>query len=90
MPIKNTREQWGSVSKILHWVVVLLIPLLVMMFLSIRRHYADVAGQLSLDQHDLVVVVEQLEGDRAPDGTRSGDRDAHGLSLPAGERRPRR
>ena len=28
MPIKNTREQWGSVSKILHWVVVLLILLM--------------------------------------------------------------
>jgi amino acid transporter len=31
------------------WVVVLLIPLLVMLFMSIRRHYADVAEQLSLD-----------------------------------------
>jgi amino acid transporter len=31
------------------WVVVLLIPLLVMLFMAIRRHYADVAGQLSLD-----------------------------------------
>jgi hypothetical protein len=29
--------------------VVLLIPLLVMMFLSIHRHYADVAGQLSFE-----------------------------------------
>ena len=28
MPIKNTREQWGSVSKVLHWVVMLLILLM--------------------------------------------------------------
>lgn len=25
MPLKNTREQWGSVSKTLHWLVVLLV-----------------------------------------------------------------
>lgn len=25
MPLKNTREEWGSVSKLLHWLVVLLI-----------------------------------------------------------------
>ena len=50
------------------WVVVLLIPLLVMMFLSIRRHYADVAGQLSLDgyagpppmEHTVLVLVGDL------------------------------
>ena len=34
MPIKNTREQWGSVSKILHWVVVLLI--LMMAWIGLR------------------------------------------------------
>ena len=28
MPIKNTREQWGTVSKVLHWLVVLLILLM--------------------------------------------------------------
>ena len=28
MPIKNTPEQWGTVSKILHWVVVLLVLLM--------------------------------------------------------------
>jgi amino acid transporter len=50
------------------WVVVLLIPLLVMMFVSIRRHYADVAGQLSLEgyavpppmQHTVLVLVGDL------------------------------
>jgi len=50
------------------WVVVLLIPLLVMIFLSIRRHYADVAGQLSLDgyagpppmEHTVLVLVGDL------------------------------
>ena len=25
MPLKNTRDQWGSISKLLHWLVVLLI-----------------------------------------------------------------
>lgn len=34
MPIKNTREQWGTVSKVLHWVVVLLI--LVMAWIGLR------------------------------------------------------
>lgn len=34
MPIKNTREQWGTVSKALHWVVVLLI--LMMAWLGLR------------------------------------------------------
>ena len=24
MPLKNTKEQWGSVSKTLHWVIVVL------------------------------------------------------------------
>jgi amino acid transporter len=50
------------------WVVVLLIPLLVMMFVSIRRHYADVAGQLSLEgyagpppmEHTVLVLVGDL------------------------------
>jgi hypothetical protein len=38
------------------WMVVLLIPCLVLIFLAVRRHYDDVAGQLSLegvDQHEL-------------------------------------
>jgi amino acid transporter len=34
------------------WMVVLLIPILVVIFLMIRRHYADVARQLSLDHFD--------------------------------------
>jgi amino acid transporter len=50
------------------WVVVLLIPLLVMLFMSIRRHYADVAGQLSLDgyggpppmEHTVLVLAGDL------------------------------
>ena len=25
MPVKNTREEWGSVSKLLHWLVVVLV-----------------------------------------------------------------
>ena len=33
------------------WMVVLLIPLLVALFMMIRRHYADVARQLSLDNY---------------------------------------
>jgi hypothetical protein len=49
------------------WVVVLLIPLLVMMFLSIRRHYVDVAGQLSLehlsDEPPMTNTVLVLVGD---------------------------
>ena len=50
------------------WMVVLLIPLLVMLFMMIRRHYADVARQLSLDnyggpppiQHSVLVLVGDL------------------------------
>lgn len=50
------------------WVVVLLIPMLVMLFMSIRRHYADVAGQLSLDgyggpppmEHTVLVLAGDL------------------------------
>jgi amino acid transporter len=59
-----------TVTKFTHgaWVVVLLIPLLVMMFLAIHRHYADVAGQLSLEgytvpppmQHTVLVLVGDL------------------------------
>lgn len=50
------------------WVVVLLIPLLVMLFMAIHRHYADVAGQLSLDgyggpppmEHTVLVLAGDL------------------------------
>ena len=50
------------------WVVVLLIPILVVLFMAIRRHYADVAGQLSLDgyggpppmQHTVLVLAGDL------------------------------
>ena len=50
------------------WMVVLLIPLLVTLFMMIRRHYADVARQLSLDnyggpppiQHSVLVLVGDL------------------------------
>jgi amino acid transporter len=50
------------------WVVVLLIPLLVMLFVSIHRHYADVAGQLSLEgysgpppmEHTVLVLAGDL------------------------------
>ena len=40
-------------TKFIHgaWMVVLLIPLLVALFMMIRRHYADVARQLSLDDY---------------------------------------
>ncbi|HKW92398.1 MAG TPA: APC family permease [Methylomirabilota bacterium] len=50
------------------WMVVLLIPLLVALFLMIRRHYQDVARQLSLDNyggpppidHTVLVLVGDL------------------------------
>ena len=50
------------------WMVVLLIPLLVALFMMIRRHYADVARQLSLDNyggpppidHSVLVLVGDL------------------------------
>ncbi len=50
------------------WMVVLLIPLLVTLFMMIRRHYADVARQLSLDNyggpppidHSVLVLVGDL------------------------------
>jgi hypothetical protein len=57
-------------TKISHgaWMVVLLIPMLVALFLMIHRHYADVAGQLSLDDyggpppidHTVLVLVGDL------------------------------
>jgi amino acid transporter len=34
------------------WIVVLLIPLLVALFVGVHRHYADVAGQLSMERYD--------------------------------------
>ena len=34
MPFKNTRAEWGSVSKLLHWLVVVLI--LVMAWIGLR------------------------------------------------------
>ncbi len=34
------------------WIVVLLLPLLVALFLGVHRHYADVAGQLSMERYD--------------------------------------
>jgi amino acid transporter len=34
------------------WMIVLLIPILVALFLMIHRHYADVAHQLSLDEYE--------------------------------------
>ncbi|MGH7383560.1 MAG: APC family permease [Candidatus Rokuibacteriota bacterium] len=59
-----------AVTKFIHgaWMVVLLIPLLVMIFLMIHRHYADVARQLSLDDyagpaaidHTVLVLVGDL------------------------------
>ena len=50
------------------WLVVLLIPVLVMGFLMVHRHYNEVAGQLSLEeyggavpiQHTLLVLVGDL------------------------------
>ena len=50
------------------WMVVLLIPILVTLFMMIRRHYADVARQLSLDNyggpppidHSVLVLVGDL------------------------------
>src|SRR5262249_53856995 len=50
------------------WVVVLLIPLLIVLFLASRRHYADAAGQLSLDgyggpppmEHTVLVLAGDL------------------------------
>ena len=50
------------------WMVVLLIPMLVALFLMIHRHYADVARQLSLDDyggpppidHTVLVLVGDL------------------------------
>ena len=56
-----------AVTKFVHgaWIVVLVIPLLVATFMAMRRHYRDVAGQLSLDgwggpapmEHTVLVLV---------------------------------
>ena len=42
-----------AASKFTHgaWIVVLVIPLIVMAFMIIHRHYLQVAGQLSLEEH---------------------------------------
>jgi len=58
------------VTKFLHgaWIVVVLIPLLVMMFLRIHRHYFDVAQQLSTEglgqlrpiHHEVIVPISGL------------------------------
>jgi amino acid transporter len=61
------------------WVVVLLIPLLVAMFMAIHRHYADVAGQLSLDgyegppplEHTVLVLVGDIHRGRWPRRSRA-------------------
>ncbi len=50
------------------WIVVLLIPILVMAFVMVHRHYREVAGQLSLEgyggpppmQHTVLVLVGDL------------------------------
>src|SRR5207247_9234293 len=40
-----------AVTKFVHgaWIVVLLIPTLIAAFMTVRRHYEEVAGQLSLE-----------------------------------------
>ena len=68
-----------AVTKFTHgaWLVVLLIPLLVALFIAIHRHYGDVPVQLSLDgydppppiEHTVLVLVGDLHqgrGRRAP------------------------
>ena len=49
-----------AATKFVHgaWIVVLLIPMLVVLFLLVRRHYDDVAQQLSLEGLDHPVLVE--------------------------------
>jgi amino acid transporter len=44
-----------ATTKFVHgaWIVILLLPLLVLCLLTIRRHYDDVAGQLSLEGVDV-------------------------------------
>ena len=59
-----------AVTKFTHgaWIVVLLIPALVIVFLIVHRHYQDVAGQLSLEgyegeppiEHTVLVMVGDL------------------------------
>ena len=59
-----------AVSKFSHgaWIVVLVIPVLIGAFLSVKRHYREVAGQLSLEQcgaeptftHTVLVPVGDL------------------------------
>jgi amino acid transporter len=52
----------GAVTKFTHgaWIVVLLIPTLVALFLMIRRHYDDVAYQLSLEGLDHPAPLENV------------------------------
>jgi amino acid transporter len=51
-----------AVTKFSHgaWIVVLLIPVFVLVFLTVRRHYTDVAGQLSLEEYGGPPPVENV------------------------------
>ncbi len=51
-----------AVTKFSHgaWIVVLLIPVCVLAFLTVRRHYTDVAGQLSLEEYGGPPPVENV------------------------------
>jgi hypothetical protein len=51
-----------AVTKFSHgaWIVVLLIPVFVLVFLTVRRHYSDVAGQLSLEEYGGPPPVENV------------------------------
>jgi amino acid transporter len=51
-----------AVTKFSHgaWIVVLLIPVFVLAFLTVRRHYTDVAGQLSLEEYGGPPPVENV------------------------------
>ncbi len=50
------------------WIVIMILPLMILMFINIRRHYATVAAQLTLDdvqplksiQHTIVVPIGEV------------------------------
>ena len=60
------------VTKFVHgaWIIVVVIPLLVLMFLKIHRHYVDVAQQLSTEglqglrpiHHEVIVPISEFIG----------------------------
>jgi len=62
-----------TVSKFIYgaWIVVLAIPCLIMLFLSIRKHYEKVRENIILDQDTMSSLVEQIKSNSQTGGVNS-------------------